>query len=55
MFFAYVMYNEKNKITLMCCMQVHLSQLVGRYMVFNVTFNNILVISWRTVLLVGEI
>jgi hypothetical protein len=26
-------------------MQVHLSQLVGRYMVFNATFNNISVIS----------
>ena len=36
----------------MCCMQVHLFQLIGMYMVFNVTFNNISVISWRSVLLV---
>ena len=39
----------------MCCMQVHLFQLIGMYMVFNVTFNNISVISWRSVLLVEEI
>jgi len=30
------------------------TRLVGWFMVFNATFNNISVISWRTVLLVEE-
>ena len=35
--------------------QYHTLWFVGWFMVFNATFNNISVISWRSVLLVEEI
>jgi hypothetical protein len=34
--------------------KIQINMFMGDYMVFNVTFNNISVISWRSVLLVEE-
>ena len=44
-----------NLLIVTCCLFYHRKVgLIRRFMVFNATFNNISVISWRSVLLVEE-